>query len=316
MTQIPQTRKRSSSEWNIAEPACWNEWYAEFDAGWRAKWEAQLAGRWPIEAIEKLTKPTMEKSEAAVERMEQATEADVRWLSAALQDDRRKWFVANTAAYTQSLPEALFVPMLLAGVEEVHPDFNRRFIEPCLRPFGHRRVNEYLLSVIEFGNDFQKAGAVNALVWAAVVVSYRMPDPRPSPLRFTREDAVAETLAAWEAFADVREREKILLLETFVSNTNIDVRRSTLGHLDLNEDAYPDSHKPLVARAIQIARTHRDEYIQERLRFQLGESHLIPCLLPREDRIRLDLPANQPDLDSRKRAWARLRAYFKRTGES
>ena len=75
-------------------------------------------------------------------------------------------------------------------------------------------MNEYLLSVIESGDDFQKAGAVNALVWAAVLVSYRFPNPRPSSLPSTH--AVPETLAAYEALADVREREKILLLETFV----------------------------------------------------------------------------------------------------
>ena len=285
MTQIPRTRNRLSSEWNIAEPACWNDWYSQFDAEWRTTWEAKLQGRWPIEEIEKAIKPAMKVSEATVERMEHATDADVRWLTAALQDDRRKWFVASIAADAPFLPEALFEPMLLAGIEEVHPDFNRRFIEPCLRPFGHRRVNEYLLSVIESGDDFQKAGAVNVLVWAAVLVSYRFPNSRPSPLRFTREYAVPETLAAYEAFADVREREKILLLETFVSNANLDARRSILGHLNLDGGAYPDRHKPLVARAIHIARTHADEYIRDRLRCQLGETELIPCLRPRENKF-------------------------------
>lgn len=146
-------------------------------------------------------------------------------------------------------------------------------------------MNEFLLSVIESGDDFQKAGAVNALVWAAVVVSYRFPESADSPLRFTREDAIPDTLAAFEAFEDVREREKILLLETFVSNTNIDVRRSILGHLNLDEGAYPDSHKALVAKAIHTARSHTDEYIRERLRYQLRETGLIPALPLREDEV-------------------------------
>jgi hypothetical protein len=285
MNEIRRTRKRLSRRWDITEPACWNDWYAEFDSAWTTQCQAQFGGRVRMEKFRKLIKPSMEASAAAVERIEHATDADVHWLSKALRDDHRKWFVANTARDARSLPEALFEPMLLAGIEEVHPDFNRRFIEPCLHPFGHRRVNEYLLSVIESGDDFQKAGAVNALVWAAAVVRYRIPHPLPSPLRFTREDAVPESLAAYEALADIREREKILLLETFVLNANLDVRRSILGHLNLDEGAYPDSHKPLVARAIDIARTHADEYIRDRLRYQLGETDLIPCLRPREDRL-------------------------------
>jgi hypothetical protein len=73
------------------------------------------------------------------------------------------------------------------------------------------------------------------------------------------------------------------LIETFVSNTNLSVRRSILGHLTLDEQVYPDSHKSLVPRAIQIARAIPDEYIQQRLRYQLGESNVIPALLPRKD---------------------------------
>jgi hypothetical protein len=181
------------------------------------------------------------------------------------------------------LPEALFEPMLLAGIEEPHPDFNRRFIVPCLRPFGHRRVHEYLLSVIESGSDFQKAGAVNALVWAELRVSYTWSDERDFG-DLSRANADPVSLAAFEALADVRQRERVLLIETFVSNADLDVRRSVLGHLSFDVDAYPDSHKPLVAKAIQVARTHPDEYIKKRLQFQLGETDLIPALLPREAR--------------------------------
>lgn len=134
MTQIPRRRQRLSGGWDIAEPACWNDWYAQFDAEWRSRWEAKLAGRWSIEEFERLIKPALKTSQATVELMEQASDADVLWLSAALQHDRRKWFVASVAAGARVLPEALFEPMLLAGIEEVSPDFNRRFIEPFCAP--------------------------------------------------------------------------------------------------------------------------------------------------------------------------------------
>ena len=109
---------------DIVESAYWEAAYTQFDAAWRARWKGKLAG-YPIEEIERWMKPTTEASADAVERIEHAGDADLRWLKAALQHARRKWFVANTARGTQKLPEALFEPMLLAGIEEPHPDFNR-----------------------------------------------------------------------------------------------------------------------------------------------------------------------------------------------
>jgi hypothetical protein len=151
-----------------------------------------------------------------------------------------------------------------------------------MRVFGPRRVNEYLLGVLESGDDFHKAGAVSALYWAQVSVSYRLTYPTTSPLQLRPEDADQESLAVYEALSDLRERKRKLFLETFVSNPNLDVRRNLIASLDLDESAYPDTHKHLVARALQIAREHPDDYIRHRVEIQLGE--VIPAfpLPPRE----------------------------------
>jgi hypothetical protein len=122
--------------------------------------------------------------------------------------------------------------MLRASVDEVDASFNERFLKPCRRVFGTRPVDEYLLFVLESGDDFQKAGAACALYFA---------DPN---------------------LTDLWERRKKLFLETFVSNTDLDVRRVLIAPLDLDETGYPDSHKPLVRRAIQIASEHSDDYIR------------------------------------------------------
>src|SRR4051812_36341666 len=124
-------------------------------------------------------------------------------------------------------------------------------------------------------DDFHKAGAVCALYWANVGVSYRITHPITSPLLMRREDADQKSLSAYEALTDVWERKRKLFLETFVSNSNLDVRRTLIGNLNLDESAYPDSHKRLVARAIQIARDHPDEYIRHRVQIQLGETHVM-----------------------------------------
>jgi hypothetical protein len=196
---------------------------------------------------------------------------DLRWLCEAMKNDERKWFVGEVAKQADSIAEGLFVPLLEAGIREINPSVNRIFIEPCLKAFGARRVNTYLLDVVEKDDsDFRKAGAVNALYWAQFSLSF--PEDAPA---FTWEYATAESRAGCEALADVFLRKRLLYLETFVSNTNLHVRRSVIASLRLDDALYPESHKPLVSRAIVIARGHEDAYIRHRVEVQLGNQRML-----------------------------------------
>jgi hypothetical protein len=225
----------------------WHDWYREYEAQWNAKLQPML-DKWPAhaDAIRKYSRPTFVPAPAVVERFQAALEGDVKWLIGALRDERRKWFVADVAKAAGFLPNALFEPMLRASVEEPDKSFNRRFIKPCLRVYGLRRVNEYFMAVLESGDDFHKAGAVCALYWAGV----------------GKED---------EAHRDLIERKRKLFLETFVSNPNPDVRRLLMPSLCLDERAYPDTHKDLVARAIQIGREHPDDEVRQGVEVHLHE---------------------------------------------
>jgi hypothetical protein len=89
-------------------------------------------------------------------------------------------------------------------------------------------------------------------------------------------------LSAYDAISDLRERKRKLFLETFVSNSDLDLRRVLIASLDLDETAYPDTHKHLVARAIRIAREHPDDYIRHRVQFQLDETSVAYRLPARE----------------------------------
>ena len=177
-----------------------------------------------------------------------------------------KWVVAGLCERSGSLAEVFFVPMLNAAIDEVNPSYNRYFVAPCMNSFGPRRVNEYLLCVIESGTDFQKAGAVNALYWAQAGLSF------PSnAVSYDIEYATPESRAAYEALQDVRDRRRRVLLETFVMNSSVDVRRSIIPSLELDPQAYPDSHRSLVISAIEVARSHEDGYIRHRVEVQLGD---------------------------------------------
>jgi hypothetical protein len=200
---------------------------------------------------------------------------DARWLIEALRQDgeRRegpKWCAASLFRQSESIAEVFFVPLLDAAVDEVDPSDNRSFVEPCMKHFGPRRVNEYLLSVVESGTDFRRAGAVNALYWSQVRLLFRnvlLDDVPP----FDIEHATAESRTAYMALQDVWERKKRLFLETFVANASVEVRRSIIPALKLDPQAYPHSYRPLVARAIAIARSHKDDYIRHRVEVQLGD---------------------------------------------
>jgi hypothetical protein len=189
---------------------------------------------------------------------------DLEWLIAALTDAERKWFVARALARGRQMPRGLFAPMIRAAVYEVNPSFNRQFIEPCIWAFGPRLVNEALLDYLASGTDFEKAGAANALYWAS------------SPLIGMRD--VPDLCEEYEGLDDIRLRKRVLLLNEFVKNGNVDVRRSIIAQLSFERELYPPDCWPLLPQAVKVARDHPDEYIRHRVEVQLGSSGLLDAL--------------------------------------
>ena len=90
---------------------------------------------------------------------------------------------------------------------------------------------------METGSDSRKAGAVNALYWTGMPLDFG----GRTPPAYTSEYALPESRAAYEALSDVWIRKRKLLLEEFVFNTNVDVRRSIVSKLNLNQADYPET---------------------------------------------------------------------------
>ena len=175
---------------------------------------------------------------------------NVDWLTAALEDETRKWFVARAMASGMQMPERLFTPMIRAAISQPDPSSPKWFVEPCLRCFGPRRVNAILLDLLEGGTDTEKIGASSALYFAMGMVG---------------RDGIAD-----EDIEDLRVRKRCLALFIFVANENVHLRRCLLAGLPLKEALYPAELRPLVPEAIRIARGHPDEYIRHRVEVQLG----------------------------------------------
>jgi hypothetical protein len=187
---------------------------------------------------------------------EGVTPEDIMWLHDCLDSDSRKWFTAFLLGIVRQVPEGLYLPMIMAGIDEPNPSFNRSFIEPFVKAHGHRRVNTTLLDVFETGTDARKAGVANALYWAQV---------SSNPL-----DKANNNTSIFAEMEDVWARKRRLLLLEFVQNPNVRVRQCIIPKLNLKAASYPPELRDFVEEAIKIARNHSDDYIRHRVEVQLG----------------------------------------------
>jgi hypothetical protein len=126
------------------------------------------------------------------------------------------------------------------------------------------------LDIVEGQGNAEVAGAVAALYWANMRISF----PGEAP-QYTLEYATPESREAYLALDDVWRRKRETYLRIFVANENVNVRRQIIPSLKLDESLYPEELKPLVSQAIDLARSHEDEYIRHRVEVQLGNEHLL-----------------------------------------
>jgi hypothetical protein len=185
-------------------------------------------------------------------------------LVSGLSDQTLKWFVAKIFENTP-VTERLFHEFMRTAITEPNPNLNRRFVAPCISSFGHRRVNGFLLDIVEHGSNIEIAGAVVALYWANMPLQFVGDAPE-----YTLEYATEESRAAYLELKDVWARKRQLFFDTFINNDDIDVRRQMLPSLKLQIQG-DDS----VQRVIQIARQHPDDYIRHRVEVQLGNERLL-----------------------------------------
>lgn len=224
-------------------------------------WDEHYA-RWKL-AIQKRGEEAHRQMQAARKRVATNTPDDWRWLEEALTDPHRRLFVTEVFMY-QPVPKRLAGAMLRAGVLERDPSFSGYFIWPCVRSFGARRVLKELLRYLSAGTNAEKAGAASVLYH----VGY---SPRN------------------ELLDDLHYQICCQLLREFVDNSDIEVRRRIIPMLRLRPEEhslYPEELRVLVPRAVEIARSHPDEYIRHRVEVQLGAGPpymAIPNTIPARD---------------------------------
>jgi hypothetical protein len=181
-------------------------------------------------------------------------------------DDRRGWRLLVRRALRNACREGLTLPdtalgaLMKAGVYDPDPSFNRQFVEPALNAFGRRRIRSVLLEYLRTGTDLERAGAARAWYWTALPL--RLHDVRA-------ENSHAETEGDSEDKAALVRAWNEAALQEFVVNEDLDVRRCILPGLPLWPSAYPSELHALVEAAVEIARSHPDEYIRHRVEHQV-----------------------------------------------
>ncbi|MDT7797679.1 MAG: hypothetical protein QOI78_1112 [Actinomycetota bacterium] len=109
-------------------------------------------------------------------------------------------------------------PLIRAAVHEPDPNFNRQLVEPVITAFGRRRVQVALIAHLDAGTAPDMAGAARAWYWTETTLTHL---------------AGAGTPAAQSR--DLRERYHRLALRRFVTETDLDVRRSIVAGLPLDQ---------------------------------------------------------------------------------
>jgi hypothetical protein len=174
-------------------------------------------------------------------------------------EDRRRWqgsarrLIAQAAGVVPAREE-LFGPLVRAAVYEPDPSFNAEFVAPAVTLFGYRRVKLALIDYLANGSRPERVGAIRAWVWTQVRRS-----TTPTPEEKTLDDSLADLRDAWQE----------TVLQVFVADDDLDLRRRLLPRLDLHVLNWPEAQRPTVEKAIRIAREHPDEYLRRCVEHQL-----------------------------------------------
>ena len=112
----------------------------------------------------------------ARKRIGRNNDADWQWLTEALADPARKYFVADVFRF-QPVPRRLFAAFMRAAVLDVNYSNNRLFLTPCIESFGRETVLAELDRMRESGvatDDMHRAG----MYWMGQGSSKRRSDAR------------------------------------------------------------------------------------------------------------------------------------------
>jgi hypothetical protein len=159
----------------------WTRWFSESRANYdaliaerSAAIVAKAADRYSLQEVDELLRRfipnnnfTGRVSEDAVERCEAADDEDLAWLIDALRDQQGKWFVASVAGEAKKISDALFAPMLLAGIDEGDPSGKKYFVVPWARVGRIEEAAHFLMDQFERQPGPRRISVLGCLYFAS-----------------------------------------------------------------------------------------------------------------------------------------------------
>lgn len=184
------------------------------------------------------------------------------WLFDALQgqDLARTEFITSVLA--ANVPRSVVPAMIRAGVQAPDRPAKRRFIEPCVRSYGHRWITDLLVRYLAEGTRDERTGAATALYWAAIqqeVFWYTGFVIGARDLLPTR--AAQAQFAAWRPLRDQR---TALLVEVFHATDDHAARWSIVQQLFLDPEVPEAALHALGHAARDLAVQSDNRYVRWR----------------------------------------------------
>ncbi len=90
------------------------------------------------------------------------------WFTTALQDKRKKWFVAKVMSKVNPLTKSLLKDLVLASMLEPNPSSNKFLVLPCVKTFGKEMVKEAMLKYSTHPQVIENDGFNKVAYWVGL----------------------------------------------------------------------------------------------------------------------------------------------------
>jgi len=176
-------------------------------------------------------------------------EANLPWLTEALRDADRRWFVVDGLVRSEHVHEDLFDP-LMDSVMSIHDAGHvGYFVQPCIKGFGRRRVMTELLDLFRHGSDDDRVSASEAMYKVGSLIPGEFGEP-PRPI---------------DEIRDLRIEEARLYVRRYGRTQSVRLQQQIVGYLtDLTGRPMPVDVRVGAYLTIIRACLHADPWIRQR----------------------------------------------------
>lgn len=168
--------------------------------------------------------------------------------------ESKRLAIGRSAAEDLDLVRAHAALVLRSVVHDQCRSGNRQLIDPLVAALGYRPVQEALIGYVEKGTDAEAIGATMAWYWTRPRLVYQ------GTGNWQQRQPTADSKAAWDALADLRDRYRHACLRAFLARDAPDTRFALSLGFTLDPAAYPAGSALDLEHARRLALADPDRY--------------------------------------------------------